>query len=106
MVYDGLVVDMVMLNYSKPLDVVLHTALLRKLRDWSVCQFVTFEAPTAPAGQKVVAKLQRQYTTVWLRVRQQIYTAIAAGSNAHCRQLKYNHAKQKNKMKHKNTKKI
>ena len=60
---------------------------------------LTFEAPTAPAGQKVAAKCAEAIRHCGWQVRQQIYTAIAAGSNAHCGWPGYNHEKQKNKTK-------
>ena len=64
---------------------------------------LTFEAPTAPAGQKVAAKCAEAIRHC-APAGQTI--DIVAGSNAHCGQPEYNYAKQKNKTKHKNTKKI
>ena len=66
---------------------------------WFSCCLLTLEAPTAPAGQKVAAKCAEAICTVRRQVRQQIYTAIAAGSNPHCGRPGYNHDEQKNKTK-------
>ena len=49
------------------------------------------EAPRAPADKKVAAKCARQYVTV---CRDNIYTAIAAGINAHWVQLWYKQSRQ------------
>ena len=43
MVDDGLVVDMLMLDFLKAFDVVSHMVLLRKLKDWSVWQFYNLD---------------------------------------------------------------
>ena len=63
------------------------------------CTLLTFKAPTAPAGQKTAAKCAEAIHHCALAVRQQIYTAIAAESNAHCRRPGDNHEKQKYKTK-------
>ena len=57
---------------------------------------LTFEPSQHQQCKRQLLSVQRQYATVRWQDRQQIYTGITAGGNAHCGQPVYNHAKQNN----------